>query len=66
VSQQGETEWITTKEAAEIMEVEYQSVALLCRTGKIICQKFGDVWQVNRKSAEDYVKSKGGRPRKDN
>lgn len=61
-----EAEWITTKQAAEIMDIEFQSVAMLCRTGKIICQKFGEVWQVSRKSAEEYVKSLGGRPKKDN
>lgn len=61
-----EAEWITTREAAEIMDIEYQSVALLCRQKKIVCEKFGDVWKVSRESAESYVKSVGGRPKKDN
>jgi plasmid maintenance system antidote protein VapI len=61
-----EAEWITTEAAAEIMGVRPESVQRLCKNGGILCQKFGMVWQVWRKSAEEYVKSQGGRPKKDN
>lgn len=49
------TEWITTKEAAELSGYHSEYVRQLIREGKIGAQKFGEVWQVNRKSLLDYV-----------
>lgn len=65
--QQGETEyeWITSKEAAEIMGIDPASVAHLCKTGGIICRRFGGkIWQIRKDTAESYVKTKGGRGKK--
>lgn len=43
--------YITTKEAAEILNLEYyQNVNTLLRQGKLKGKKFGTTWQVNKKS----------------
>ena len=63
-----ETEWISTQEAAEIMDVELSTVSALCRKGSIECRQHGtgrrSVWEVNKASAMMYRKTKGGRPKK--
>ena len=63
-----ETEWIDTKEAADIMNVALSTVSALCRRGKIECRQHGEgrrsVWEVDKASAMTYVKSVGGRPKK--
>jgi hypothetical protein len=70
------TEWITTKEAAVIMNVALSTVSRLCRKSRhepeptLVCRQFGEgyrsTWQVSKSSAKAYVKSVGGRPRKVN
>jgi len=59
-------EWITTNEAAEIMDVALSTVSRLCRQGELNCRQFGEgkrsIWQVDKASAEAYEKSVGGRP----
>ena len=62
-------EWISTAEAAEIMDIALSTVSRLCReTDKLVCRQFGkgyrSIWQVSRASAEAYEKSVGGRPKK--
>lgn len=56
-----EIEWLTTKQAAEIMGITYQAVQRLCRINAVKCRKFGKVWQVSRTSAEAYKITVGGR-----
>jgi hypothetical protein len=59
-------EWVTVKQAAEIMGIHIESVRRLCRNGTIECKQFvEDVsdWQVSYQSAIAYRK-KVGRPRK--
>lgn len=50
-------EWITTTEAAEIMEVAVSNVRYLCLNKRIECKKFGRNWMVHRQAAENYQKS---------
>jgi phage terminase Nu1 subunit (DNA packaging protein) len=61
-------EWITTHEAAAIMQVELTTVSTLCRKGKIVCRQHGtgrrSIWEVSKQSAMAYQKTVGGRPRK--
>ena len=48
-------EWITTNEAAEIIDVTIHHVSYLLRQGHIKGQKFGNFWMVNRESAIQYA-----------
>ena len=48
-------EWITTREAIEIVGYQPYHLRRLIRDGKIKSQKFGTVWQVNRQSLLDYL-----------
>jgi hypothetical protein len=64
VSQQ-EIEWITPAEAAEIMGVTIRTVQHQCQNHPetFTCKKWGQSWMVDKKSAEAYTKSLGGRPK---
>lgn len=64
-------EWISSKEAAEIIGITMSSVSRLCREKKVYCQQIGtgrrSVWLVDKASAIAYAnseKDKGGRPPK--
>jgi phage terminase Nu1 subunit (DNA packaging protein) len=61
-------EWVTTHEAAEIMDVKLSTVSALCRSGVVVGRQHGSghrsVWEVDKQSALAYKKSVGGRPRK--
>lgn len=59
------TEWITTKQAAELMGMSDSSVRRLCIEGKVRGRHFASVWQVDRKSAEKFAATEQltGRPR---
>lgn len=50
-----EQQWITTKEAAEIIGVSLKHVTYLLRTGKVKGKKFGYFWMVDMASAEAYA-----------
>ena len=50
-------EWITTREAANLIGVTANQVRHLARTGTIKAQKFGHVWMINRDSAKEYAAS---------
>ena len=65
IRMKGEPDWLTTIEASAIMGIQPESVQRLCRKGKIVCKKFARDWMVHRTSAEAYIKSAGGRPKKD-
>ena len=57
--------YITSPQAAKILDVDRVTVARLIREGKIPASKFGDRWFIERdvveKFAETYV-SRAGRP----
>jgi hypothetical protein len=69
-------DWITTDEALEIGEREYQQLyhveylRQLMRSGKVVGRKFGRSWQVDKQSWIDYLiagasskdNRRGGRP----
>ena len=59
-----EKEWLTTTQAAIVMDITPQAVQNLCRRGAIECRRFGHYWQVNKSDAENYEKSVGGRGNK--
>src|SRR5262245_31723366 len=57
-------EWITTADAARIMDVKVRTVQSLCQRGNIHCKQWGRSWMVDKASAETYRKTEGGRPPK--
>ena len=50
-----EQQWITTKEAAEIIDVSLMHITYLLRTEKVKGKKFGYFWMVDKTSAETYA-----------
>ncbi len=50
------TEWMTTKEAAELSGYHPDYVRKLMESGKVKAQKFGQTWMVNRQSFTAYLK----------
>lgn len=48
-------EWITTREAAELIGVSIHHISYLLRHGLIEGKKFGNFWMVNRYSAQTYA-----------
>ena len=52
-----QVEWVTTQEAAEIMDVSVSNVYYLCRNERIECRKWSRVWQVSKQAAEEYERS---------
>lgn len=51
-----EIEWVTTHEAAAIMETTIANVTYLCRVGAIHCEKFGRAWKVSKADAKAYIR----------
>ena len=49
--------WLTTNEAATLIGVTPQQVRYLLRQGILKGCKFGHVWMVQRRSAEEYKES---------
>jgi excisionase family DNA binding protein len=49
-------DWITTREAAALTGYSMQHVRLLVSTGAVRGQRFGDRWQVSRRSLLAYHK----------
>lgn len=56
--------WLTVEQAAEIMGVTGAGVRRMCKYHQIKAQKFGRAWMIDRTSAETYVRTNMGRPRK--
>lgn len=52
-----EEEWITTREAAEIIKVTVHQVRYLLHKGMLKGRRFGHVWMVDKKSAKKYAVS---------
>ena len=52
-------DWITTAEAAQLSGYSTYHIRDLICYGKVQAQKFGTVWQVDRRSLLAYVKSAG-------
>ena len=50
-------EWLTTAEAAELSGYNLQYIRRLIRTGRIDSRRFGDVWQVNQRSLQEYLQA---------
>ena len=50
-------DWITPREASELIGVTANQVRHLARQGTIEAWKFGHAWMINRASAEAYAAS---------
>lgn len=49
-------EWLTTYKAAELSGYNPDYIRQLIRAEKVIGRKWGQSWQVNRLSLEEYMK----------
>lgn len=61
--------WVTVKQAADIIGCRVQHVRLLARNNEIKASRIGEkLWVIDRTSAEKYAKAKKktGRPRSKN
>jgi excisionase family DNA binding protein len=50
-------DWVTAREAAELIGVTPNQVRHLAREGTIDARKFGHAWMINRASAQAYAAS---------
>jgi excisionase family DNA binding protein len=50
-------EWITTQQAADLTGYSRKHIIRLVESGKVKGQRFGDVWQIDRRSLMAYVKA---------
>lgn len=51
-------EWLTTYEAVRMSGYELDYIRKLVRAKKILGRKWGQSWQVNRASLEEFLKSR--------
>lgn len=62
----GHPDYVSTDEAAEILDVTFEHVCLLCRTGKLKAKKASYQWWILRPSLDRYANRRYpgvGRPR---
>jgi excisionase family DNA binding protein len=52
-------DWLTTQEAADLTGYNVQHVRRLARAGKVITQKWGKDWMIDRKSLLVYIETEG-------
>ncbi len=57
-------EWLTTEEAAELSGYHVNYIRKLLQTGKLTGRKWGQAWQVSRKSLIDYLATAENQPDK--
>ena len=50
-----DTTWLTTKEAAELSGYHPEHIRRLLSAKQLKGRKFGEVWQVNKKSLLEYL-----------
>ncbi len=65
-------DWLTTYEAVQISGYELDYIRKLVRAKKITGRKWGQSWQVSRKSLQEFIKSReqqgekrGRKPKRD-
>ena len=65
-------DWLTTYEAAQAFGYNPDYIRQLIRSSKVLGRKWGQSWQVSRKSLEDYIKQaeqlgarRGAKPKPD-
>lgn len=51
-------DWLTTYEAVQISGYELDYIRKLVRADKIVGRKWGQSWQVSRKSLQDFLKNR--------
>jgi excisionase family DNA binding protein len=58
--------WVTVKDAAEIIGCSNGHIRHLIDDDKLVAKKFGNCWAIERKTAEKVARTpaKTGRPRK--
>ncbi len=57
-------DWITTQEAAELSGYHADYIRKLLQAGKLHGRKWGQAWQVSRKSLNDYLATAEKQPDK--
>lgn len=50
-------DWITTAEAARVSKYHPEHIRRLIKSNKIMAKKFGEVWQIDRRSLLAYIKA---------
>ena len=51
-------DWLTTYEAVQISGYELDYIRKLVRADKIVGRKWGQSWQVSRKSLQEFLKNR--------
>lgn len=49
------TGWVSTREAAELTQLNERQVRRLAASGRLIARRAGRDWLINRQSAQDYA-----------
>lgn len=55
-------EWMTTKDAADWLEVSPLRIRQYIDEGRLVAEKFGPVWMVSAESVKGFEKRPTGRP----
>lgn len=58
-------DYITTNQAANILDVTITTISRLINRGILRGQKFGPVWQVEKKSVDEYLERNSGKSKND-
>lgn len=59
---EGMAKWLTTKEAAERLDVNEQRIRVLAKSGKLPAQKFGWAWMIAEDDLQEFLKSWDRKP----
>ena len=57
--------WLTTEEAAEILDYHPESVRRMLRKGQLQSKKFGRTWMIEKASIDTFQASLGSNPKTD-
>ena len=57
-------DWITVRQAAQLIGYKEEYIRELIRQGRINAQKFATVWQVNKTSVMNYANQMGKKGKK--
>lgn len=50
------TEWLTTAEAAEVIRMDVDYVARLCKSKALPAKKLGNVWRIDRAALDLFMR----------
>jgi len=57
------SDWMTVREAADLTGYNPEQIRRLARESKIISQKWGNAWMINRPSLVVYLETEGRGPK---